>query len=76
MITIADTETTGFKKSGPLMQEGQARVIQLAISVLGSLAAWAMIESKSVVVAVREDDFGSLMAISVFSVISFSLALL
>jgi len=26
-----DTETTGFKKAGPLMQEGQARVCQIAM---------------------------------------------
>lgn len=31
-----DTETTGFKKSGALMQEGQARIVQLALILTDS----------------------------------------
>jgi len=31
-----DTETTGFKKSGPLIQEGQARVCQVAMILTDS----------------------------------------
>ncbi len=31
-----DTETTGFKKSGPLIQEGQARVCQIAMLLTDS----------------------------------------
>lgn len=30
-FNVADTETTGFKKAGPLKQDGQARIVQLAM---------------------------------------------
>jgi len=30
-VTPADVETTGFKKNGPLIQDGQARIIQIAM---------------------------------------------
>ena len=43
-----DTETTGFKKSGPLMQNGQARVCQIAM-ILADENAKVLAEYQSMV---------------------------
>lgn len=52
-----DTETTGFKKSGPLIQQGQARVCQVAM-ILADDIGRTLAEYQSMIIPVDWDTNG------------------